>query len=491
LTRVDIRRTTVIGVPVEAVWAILRDFNGHDAWHPAVSTSALENGEASDQIGCVRNFRLKDGSRIREQLLFLSDATQGFSYCILEAQAPLRNYVASMRLRPVTSDNACLVEWRASFEPPQQERARLERFVREEIMDAGFAGLRRALTAGASPAHGDRISLPGRSGSAIEGVEIAITRYGDPEVLVPRRASIRAPGAGEARLLQTAVGVNFIDIYCRRGAFDMVPPGGVLGMEAAGVVESVGTGVRNVRAGDRVAYACAPPGAYASMRTMRADLLVSLPESISDEIAAALLLKGISAGFLLHDVAHVRAGETILVHAAAGGVGRIICRWAKALGAIVIGAASREAKAEQAKRVGCDHVTVTGRGDFAEAVLSFTSGRGVDVVFDAVGKDTFEGSVACLAPRGRLVSFGQASGDVGAYSIDRLAQRSATVSRPNYVHYTDTPDKMILQSGRLFEALHSGAVVAERPRAYSLAKAGTAHADLEGRRTTGSLVLIP
>ena len=491
MTRVDIRRSTVIGAPVEAVWAVLRDFNGHHAWHPAVSTSAIENGEASDQVGCVRSFRLKDGSRVREQLLFLSDAKRGLSYCILEAQAPLRNYVASMRLRPVTSDDTCLVEWRASFEPPPQHRVRLERFVREEIMEAGFAGLRRALTAGGPAAHLDRTSAPARTSEATEGVEIAITRYGGPEVLVPRRAAIRAPGSGEVRLLQTAVGVNFIDIYCRRGTFDLVPPGGVPGMEAAGVVESVGPGVANVRAGDRVAYACAPPGAYASMRTMRADLLVRLPEPITDEIAAALLLKGISAGFLLHDVAHVRAGETILVHAAAGGVGRIICHWAKALGVTVIGATSSEAKAEQAKRIGCDHVAVTSREDFAEAVLNFTSGRGVDVVFDAVGKDTFEGSVECLAPRGRLISFGQASGDVGAHSIDRLAHRSATVSRPNYVHYTDTSDKMILQSERLFEALRSGAVVSERPGAYPLGNAAVAHADLEGRRTTGSLVLIP
>jgi NADPH:quinone reductase len=288
-----------------------------------------------------------------------------------------------------------------------------------------------------------------------------------------------------------AIGVNFIDIYCRRGTFDLVPPGGVLGMEAAGVVESVGPGVGNVRVGDRVAYACAPPGAYASMRTMRADLLVRLPETISDETAAALLLKGVSAGFLLHDVAHVRAGETILVHAAAGGVGRILSRWAKALGATVIGATSSDTKAKEAKRAGCDHVAVTSREDFARAALDFTSGRGVDVVFDAVGKDTFERSVECLAARGRLISFGQASGDVGAYSIDRLANRSATVSRPNYVHYTDTSEKMILQSGRLFEAIRSGAVGAERPRVYPLASAAAAHADLEGRRTTGSLVLLP
>jgi NADPH2:quinone reductase len=321
-------------------------------------------------------------------------------------------------------------------------------------------------------------------------VEVVIARYGGPDVLLPRRASIRAPGPGEARLRQTAIGVNFIDVYCRRGSFDLVPPGGVLGMEAAGVVESVGSGVLHVRPGDRVAYACAPPGAYASIRTMGADLLVRLPQTISDEIAAAMLLKGVTAAFLLHDVASVRRGETILVHAAAGGVGRILCRWAKALGATVIGATSSEAKAEEVKLVGCDHVAVTSREDFARAVLTFTAGRGVDIVFDAVGKDTFERSVECLAPCGRLVSFGQASGDVGAYSIDQLAGRSVTLSRPNYVHYTDTPEKMALQTGRLFGALGSGAVIAERPRMYPLGEAARAHADLEGRRTTGSLILI-
>ena len=350
MTRVDIRRSTVIGAPVEAVWAVLRDFNGHDAWHPAVSTSAIENGEASDQVGCVRNFRLKDGSRVREQLLFLSDAKRGFSYCILEAQAPLRNYVASVRLRPVTSDDACLVEWRASFEPPPQERARLERFVREEIMEAGFAGLRRALTAGAPAAHVDRASASCANRRRRPRASRSRSRATAARRFLFRgaRRSGRPAPAKCAFCRRRSASISSTSIAAA-GTFDLVPPGGVPGMEAAGVVESVGPGVGNVRAGDRVAYACAPPGAYASMRTMRADLLVRLPESISDEIAAALLLKGISAGFLLHDVAQVRAGETILVHAAAGGVGRIISRWAKALGATVIGATSSEAKAEEAK----------------------------------------------------------------------------------------------------------------------------------------------
>jgi NADPH:quinone reductase-like Zn-dependent oxidoreductase len=326
---------------------------------------------------------------------------------------------------------------------------------------------------------------------AIEGVEIVLTRYGGPEVLVSRRAPVKAPGVGQARIRQTVVGVNFIDVYCRRGSLELVPPGGVVGMEAAGVVESTGPGVEGVREGDWVAYACGPPGAYASIRTMRTDLLVRLPDSMSDEMAAALLLKGVTAAFLLHDVAQVRAGETILVHAAAGGVGKILSRWAKALGATVVGATSSEMKAREAKSVGCDYVAVTDREDFVTAVLDFTSGRGADVVFDAVGKDTFARSVGCLASRGRLISFGQASGDVGVHSIDQLAHQSVTVSRPNYVHYTDTPEKMALQSGRLFDALRIGAVVAEPPRVYPLLDAARAHADLEGRMTTGSLVLIP
>ena len=391
----------------------------------------------------------------------------------------------------MTSDGACLWEWRASFEPPPTQSERLESFVRDEIIEAGFAGMRSALRVGSGQATANRPLSAASAGAEVECVEVALTRYGGPEVLVPRRALVRAPGAGEARLRQTAVGVNFIDVYCRRGSFDMVPPGGVIGMEAAGVVESVGSNVESVRPGDRVGYACAPPGAYASMRTMRADLLVRLPGSLSDEIAAALLLKGVTASFLLHDVGCVRMGETVLVHAAAGGVGRVLCRWAKALGVTVIGATSSEAKAEEARRAGCDQVVVTSREDFSKSVLHFTSGRGVDVVFDAVGRDTFERSVECLAPRGRLVSFGQASGDVGVHSIDRLASRSISVSRPNYVHFTDTAEKMMLQTGRLFDALRSGAVIAERPRSYPLANAATAHADLEGRRTTGSLILEP
>jgi NADPH:quinone reductase-like Zn-dependent oxidoreductase len=306
-----------------------------------------------------------------------------------------------------------------------------------------------------------------------------------------RAIEVPDPGPGEARIRQTAIGVNFIDVYCRRGSFTMVPPGGVLGMEAAGVVERVGSGVTAVRPGDRVAYACAPPGAYTTLRNMRAEMLVKLPEELGDVRAAALLLKGMTASFLLHDVHAVKPGDRLLVHAAAGGVGQILCRWARAIGAHVTGVTSTKAKADVARRAGCNEVLLVGRADLADEVRGMSGGRGVDVVYDAIGADTFETSIACLAPRGHLVSFGQASGDVGVRSIDALASRSLTLSRPNYGHYTDTAEKVGQQAQRLFEALASGAVVADQPRVYPLADVRRAHGDLESRATTGSLVLVP
>jgi NADPH2:quinone reductase len=486
---VEIRRSTIIEAPIESVWAILRDFNGHERWHPAVAASVIEDGAPSDQPGAVRNFRLADGARIREQLLALSDVETSFSYCILEAPVALRNYVASVRLRRVTSDDTCLWEWRASFDPPPAEEARLKEFVAREIVEAGFRAVRELLRAG--PRQQAAPAVAPRAGEAVDATVIVLTRYGGPEVLEARTMRAVVPGSGEARIRQSAIGVNFIDVYCRRGSFDLVTPPGVLGMEAAGIVESVGPDVANVRVGDRVAYACAPPGAYASMRTMSAELLVRLPPTLGEEAAAALMLKGVTASFLLHEVYPVRRGDVVVVHAAAGGVGQLLCRWARALGASVIGVTSSEEKSAEARRAGCDDVIVSRAENFADAVLRLTGGRGADVVYDAVGKDTFEDSLRALAPRGHLVSFGQASGDVGTYSIDSLASRSVTLSRPNYGHYTDTPAKLEAQTDRLFAALQAGVLTPASPRRYPLPEAARAHADLEGRSTTGALVLIP
>jgi NADPH:quinone reductase-like Zn-dependent oxidoreductase len=475
--------STVFSAPVERVWALLRDFNGHESWHPAVAESRIDHDEPADKVGAVRNFRLKDGARLREQLLALSDRERSFRYFIVEAPLPLNDYVAEMRLKPVTDGDATFCEWRAEFDPPPAEAERLTRFVREEIVAAGFAAIRRALE---TDAPAPVLVTPGGDARAV-----VLTRHGGPEVMALRAIAVPAPGPGEVRLRQTAIGVNFIDVYCRRGSFNLVPPGGVLGMEAAGVVESVGAGVTSLRPGDRVAYACAPPGAYATMRNMPANMLVKLPPHLSDRQAAGLMLKGMTASFLLHDVYAVKPGDCVMIHAAAGGVGQLLCGWAKALGASVLGVVSTPEKAEVARAAGCDLVLLAGQSDLVETARRFSGGVGMSVVYDAVGADTFDLSVACLAPRGHLVSFGQASGDVGARSIDALASRSVTLSRPNYAHYTDNAEKLAVQSGRLFAALGSGAVKAAPPRLYGLADVARAHADLEGRRTTGAVALLP
>lgn len=503
---VEVRQSTIIDAPVEEVWRVVRDFNGHDRWHPAVATSEIEGGEPVDAVGAVRRFRLADGGELREQLLSLSDRERSFSYCILEAPIPLMGYVAHVRLKPVTDGERTFWEWRSTFHPPAREREALERLVREQIYQAGFEAIRRLLAqrpesplspalpllrAAAPPAPQPVASAVEAPGAGERTRAVVIERHGGPEVLRLREVALAPPGPGEVRIRHTAIGVNFIDVYCRTGYFDLVRPPGVPGMEAAGVVEALGAGVSGLSPGDRVAYACPPVGAYAERRNMGPDLLVRLSDDISDEVAAAALLKGVTASFLLHDVHAVRPGGTVLVHAAAGGVGQLLVQWARHLGATVIATASTDEKAAIASALGAHHVIVYSRQDFSAEVLRITGGRGVEVAYDAVGAATFPGSLASLAVRGHLVSFGQASGPVGDWDIGRFAAKSVTVSRPNYAHYTDTAEKLGPHVNRFFAALRQGAVTVAPPRRYGLSQAAEAHRDLESRRTTGALVLMP
>jgi NADPH2:quinone reductase len=337
---------------------------------------------------------------------------------------------------------------------------------------------------------GDR-SGGGAHPGAMETEAIVVERYGGPEVLTPRKIPVPPPGAGEVRLRHGAIGVNFIDVHCRTGESELLRPPAVPGMEAAGIVLDVGPGVTHLAAGDRVVYACPPVGAYAAARTMDAALLVKLPAEIDDEAAAALFLKGLLADVLLNQVRRIRPGESILIHAAAGGVGLILCRWAKALGANVVGTVSTEVKADAASRAGCDHVIVRSRQDFTAVVRDFTHGRGVDVVYDAFGRETFDGSLAALAPGGHLVSYGQTSGPVGERDIGALAAKSVTLSRPNFGHYTDNAEKLTPMAERLFEAIRTGAVAPAIDMRLPLAAAAEAHRRLEARENIGALILIP
>jgi NADPH2:quinone reductase len=317
---------------------------------------------------------------------------------------------------------------------------------------------------------------------------LRVHEYGGPEVLGWEEVDIPAPGRGEVRIRHTAIGLNFIDVYQRTGLYPVELPM-IPGSEAAGVVEELGPGVSEVRVGDRVAYQ-GLQGAYCEERNAPAGRLVKLPDEIPDEVAAAMMLKGMTAEYLLHRTQPVHSGDTIVFHAAAGGVGLIACQWANALGAQVIGVVGSEKKVELARSHGCHHVVVIPKEDLVERVKELTGGRGVPVVYDSVGKDTWEASLDCLAPRGMLVLFGQSSGKVPPFDPGLLAKKgSLFLTRPSLHNYVATREELEKSSSALFDVVKRKKVRVEINQRYPLREAARAHADLEGRRTTGSTIL--
>ena len=321
---------------------------------------------------------------------------------------------------------------------------------------------------------------------------IRLHETGGPEVLRWEDTDVGDPGPGEARVRHTAVGLNYIDCYFRAGTYPPPHLPLTLGFEGAGVVEAVGDGVSEVKVGDRVGYATGAIGAYAQARLTAADKLIPLPDDISDEQAAAMLLQGMTAQYLLHRTFRVEPGQTILFHAAAGGVGLIACQWAKHLGATVIGTVSSADKAELARAHGCDHPINYREENFVERVKEITAGAGVPVVYDSVGKDTFMDSLDCLRPRGLMALFGAASGPVPPVDLGVLAQRgSLYITRPSLFTYTASRQELLDTASSLFAVVRSGAVKIEVNQTYPLAEAARAHTDLQARRTTGSTVLIP
>ncbi|HXE38919.1 MAG TPA: quinone oxidoreductase [Azonexus sp.] len=320
---------------------------------------------------------------------------------------------------------------------------------------------------------------------------IRIHQTGGPEVLRWEEVDVPAPAAGEARVRHHSVGLNFIDTYHRSGLYPLPLPAG-LGLEGAGVVEAVGVGVSEVKVGDRVAYAGGPVGAYAEVRNIPAHRLLKLPDSIAFNTAAAMMLQGLTTAYLLRKTYHVQAGDAVLIHAAAGGVGLIACQWAKALGATVIGTVGSEAKAVLAKAHGCDHVINYSTENFTARVREITGGEGVPVVYDGVGKDTFMGSLDSLRPMGMLVTYGNASGPVPPLDLLLLSQKgSLFVTRPTLMNYTAKRADLEALGGELFDMVGSGQVRIEVNQTYVLADAAQAHRDLEARKTTGSTILLP
>ncbi len=318
---------------------------------------------------------------------------------------------------------------------------------------------------------------------------IRFQKTGGPEVLEWQEVDVGEPGPGQVRIRHTAVGLNYIDTYQRSGLYPMPLPSG-LGSEGAGVVEKVGPGVSGLKPGDRVAYAGGPLGAYSEARVMPADRLVPIPDGITDQEAAAMMLKGMTAWYLVRRTHPVKRGETILFHAAAGGVGLIACQWAKHLGATVIGTVGSDDKARLAKEHGCDHPINYRQEDFVARVNELTGGRKLPVVYDSVGKDTFHKSLDCLAPLGLIVSFGQSSGAIGPVDIGILAAKgSLFLTRPTLVNYTATREDLLTAARELFEVVKSRAVKIAVNQTYPLREAARAHRDLQDRKTTGQTVL--
>ena len=319
---------------------------------------------------------------------------------------------------------------------------------------------------------------------------IRIHEIGGPEVLKLENVEVGDPGPGQVRVRHSYVAVNFIDIYFRTGRYPMPLPNG-LGSDAVGVVEAVGEGVTDIRVGQRVGYLMGPQGAYSDVRVMPADVLIPLPDGVTDRAAATLMMKGMTAQYLFRQVFPLKGGETILYHAAAGGVGLVACQWAKALGVTMIGTVSSDEKAEIAKAHGCTHTIVTSREDIAKRVRELTDGKGVPVVYDSVGKDTLQASLDSLQPRGTLVSNGTSSGPVVLDTMQLAVKGSIWVTRPAMVHYATPRSHMLEMADELFGLVLAGKITGEPRQSFALSDAAEAHRALESRATTGATVLVP
>ncbi|KAK7283838.1 hypothetical protein RIF29_13586 [Crotalaria pallida] len=320
---------------------------------------------------------------------------------------------------------------------------------------------------------------------------IRVHELGGPQVLKWEDVEIGEPKEGEVRVRNKAIGLNFIDVYFRKGVYKAPSLPFTPGMEAVGIVTAVGAGLTGRQVGDLVAYAGQPMGSYAEEQILPASKVVPVPSSIDPVIAASVMLKGMTAQFLLRRCFKVERGHTILVHAAAGGVGSLLCQWGNALGATVIGTVSNKEKAAQAKEDGCHHIIIYTEEDFVTSVNEITSGNGVEVVYDSVGKDTFEGSLACLKVRGYMVSFGQSSGSPDPVPLSSLAAKSLFLTRPSLMQYVVTRDELLEAAGELFTTIASGVLKVRVNHTYPLSEAAKAHEDLEARKTSGSVVLIP
>jgi len=494
--RITVIQSTIIDAPIERVWAVLRDFNSHDQWHPAVAGSRMENDFAGDVVGGVRRFSLSDGSDFREQLLSHNDREYTLNYCILDSPLPLYDYMATIRLKPVTDTNQTFWIWRSQFRAPNDRATELENLVSRQIYEAGFRGLRTFLADQAAPARQPVPDMEATSLAAAAGGEhlpsraVAAATAGGPEVLALSDVTIPAPGPQQVRIRQTAIAVNYLDLKQRRGIAAGFEFPGTPGMEGVCEIIDVGQQVNGLFPGDRVAYMNRTPGAYAEIRCIDADACLPLPDGVSDNDASTLL-KGVTAALLLSRVFRAAPGATIMIQTVSGGVGHLLSQWAKSMDLTVMGTVSTAEKARFGRDCGCDYpIVVAEDSRLAADVMRITNGRGVDYWVHTSGARGLDTALACLSRCGHCAVIGDRDGQSIPLDLNVLKQRSLTVSTPICFDYLADRTYRQRLAHQLFTKIQNRTII-PAVEAFPLSQAAEAHQRIESRRTMGAVVLTP
>ena len=491
--KISVIRSAVIEAPIEQVWTVLRDFNSHDRWHPVVDHSRMENDVGGDVVGGVRCYSITDGAELREQLLHHCDRDYTFTYCILDSSLPLFDYVATVRLKPVTDGNQTFWDWRSQFRSSDDRAKELEVLVGQQIFESGFTGLRAFLAQKAvsppipsSEKAASVVADPG--GESMPSRVVVVAATGGPEVMSLRDKTIPVPGPRQVRIRQATIAVNFLDLKHRQGISTDIDLPLTPGLEGVGEIIDVGRQVNGLFPGDRVAYMSRTPGAYADIRCIDADACIPLPDGISD-IDASTLLKGVTAGLLLSRVFRVVPGGTILIQGVSGGVGHLLSQWAKSLDLTVIGTVSTTEKAKFSRDRGCDYpIVVADDFPLVAEVMRITNDYGVDYWVHSSGGHMLDTALNCLSSCGHCAVIGDRDGQPISLDMNVLKQRSLTVSAPVCFDYFDDQTYLQRVSHQLFARIQSRIII-PAIKEFPLSQVTEAHNRIESRQTMGAVVL--
>lgn len=493
--KISVIRSAVIEAPIERVWALLRDFNSHGSWHPAVARSLMENDMDGDVVGGVRRFSLIDGAEIREQLLYHSDAVHTFTYSILDSPLPLFDYVATLRLRPITDANHTFLDWRSQFRTSKERAAELENLVGKQIYEAGIAGLRKLMF--------EKTTQPSQLGKKQEEVSFPKIEKGDP---FPCKAVVQAPAdnreiislidltvpppkSGQVRLRLTAMGINPMTDSGRTESDKELAASWAPSIEGVGEVLDVGPQVHGLFSGDRVAYIDDGFGAYAEIRCVDADACIHLQDSISD-IQASTLFKGISAQVVLNRIFNAGSGSTIMLHGVSGGLGHILSQWAKSIGMTVIGTVFTTDEARFSRSHGCDYPLIdSDDGALRNEVMRITNGRGVDYWVHRGDEPYMDTALSCMARFGHIAVLGNHSKQSIAIDVAVLNQRSLTVSVPSLLDYLRQRSYLQRVAQKVFNEIEKKNVI-PAIKTFPLNQASDAFTQLHTRETMEALSLI-